>query len=277
MLQAHRDFVSDLSDVAPEEVDYTGDPRIQTKAYHRWLSLIGEGQSYPSVENLDLQDEEFGPWGFLIDLTTDHENAEISFVGRALRERDGLSDDLSLVRDIPPRSILSRLSAHYLQAVANEAPIGFSAEFQGPEGNAIPYRGILLPFSSTGDTIDFVYGVLSWKHISNTEVEPGRAAPKKSDGPKQMALNRPSLADQSSTVATTSLLSRLVHDECNSGGSEQLGSALPQDTTLTAAFAEISRLNDLLAQTRQELAVAEAEAAKTRFIIASMKELCQLR
>jgi hypothetical protein len=46
---------------------------------------------------------------------------------------------------------------------------------------------------------------------------------------------------------------------------------------LTAAFAEISRLNDLLAQTRQELAVAEAEAAKTRFIITSMKELCQLR
>ncbi len=71
-------------------------------------------------------------------------------------------------RRCPGRSLLSRLTDHYMQIIANRAPVGFEAEFQNPRGDTLCYRGILLPFSSDGDTIDFIYGVINWKRASGT-------------------------------------------------------------------------------------------------------------
>ena len=50
-----------------------------------------------------------------------------------------------------------------MQIIANRAPIGFEAEFLNQRGDNICYRGILMPFSSDGDTIDYIYGVINWK------------------------------------------------------------------------------------------------------------------
>jgi hypothetical protein len=54
-----------------------------------------------------------------------------------------------------------------MQIIANRAPIGFEAEFVNQRGHAICYRGILMPFSSDGDTIDFIYGVINWKDVGD--------------------------------------------------------------------------------------------------------------
>jgi len=62
--------------------------------------------------------------------------------------------------------LLSRLTDHYLQIIANRAPIGFEAEFVNDRGKTIMYRGILLPFSSDDDTIDFIMGVINWKEAA---------------------------------------------------------------------------------------------------------------
>ena len=50
-----------------------------------------------------------------------------------------------------------------MQIIANRAPIGFEAEFANQREKTICYRGILMPFSSDGETIDFIYGVINWK------------------------------------------------------------------------------------------------------------------
>jgi len=60
-----------------------------------------------------------------------------------------------------------------MQIIANRSPVGFEAEFENPAGDSICYRGILMPFSSDGDAIDFIYGVINWKHVG----EPEDAAP----------------------------------------------------------------------------------------------------
>ncbi len=75
------------------------------------------------------------------------------------------------MRPRPSRSLLSRLTDHYLQIIANRAPIGFEAEFVNQRGQSICYRGILMPFSSDGDTIDFIYGVINWKDSGDTAAE----------------------------------------------------------------------------------------------------------
>jgi hypothetical protein len=54
-----------------------------------------------------------------------------------------------------------------MQILANQAPIGFEAEFVNQRESTILYRGILLPFSSDDDTIDFIYGVINWKELAD--------------------------------------------------------------------------------------------------------------
>src|SRR3546814_1325779 len=76
------------------------------------------------------------------------------------------SEDVHYIIQIPGRSLLSRLTDHYLQIIANRAPIGFEAEYESDRGVTIMYRGILLPFSSDDDTIDFIMGVINWKERS---------------------------------------------------------------------------------------------------------------
>ncbi|MGB3796725.1 MAG: hypothetical protein WA957_10540, partial [Alteraurantiacibacter sp.] len=56
---------------------------------------------------------------------------------------------------------------HYMQIIANQAPIGFEAEFVNQRGATILYRGILLPFSSDDESIDFIYGVINWKEMAD--------------------------------------------------------------------------------------------------------------
>jgi hypothetical protein len=69
---------------------------------------------------------------------------------------------------VPSRSLISRLTDHYLQIIANRAPIGFEAEFVSQRGHNTMYRGILMPLSSNGETIDFIYGVINWKEVADS-------------------------------------------------------------------------------------------------------------
>jgi hypothetical protein len=59
--------------------------------------------------------------------------------------------------------LLSRLTDHHFQIIATRAPVGFEADFVNERGHEISYRGILMPFSSDGQDIDYVYGVINWK------------------------------------------------------------------------------------------------------------------
>lgn len=136
--------------------------RMQVRAYNYWASLLGD-RAYPSVEDVDLDGADFGPHSVLLDFTQGVENPAISFLGERLRAESQIDEDVNYIAQIPGRSLLSRLTDHYLQIIANRAPIGFEAEFVNDRGVTIMYRGILLPFSSDDDSIDFIMGVINWK------------------------------------------------------------------------------------------------------------------
>lgn len=136
--------------------------RMQVRAYNYWASLLAD-RAYPSVEDLDLESADFGAQAVLLDFTAGVDNPGIAFVGDRLRAESQIDEDVHYISQIPGRSLLSRLTDHYLQIIANRAPIGFEAEFVNDRGVTIMYRGILLPFSSDDDTIDFIMGVINWK------------------------------------------------------------------------------------------------------------------
>jgi len=141
----------------------TDERRMHVRAYNYWVSLL-DGRDYPSIEDLEPDDvEDFATHSVLLDFTAGGDNPALPYVGGAIREECGLDDACKTIDDIPSRSLLSRLTDHYMQIIANRAPVGFEAEFDNQRGEPISYRGILMPFSSDGDTIDFIYGVINWK------------------------------------------------------------------------------------------------------------------
>ena len=173
--------------------------RMHVRAYNQWVSLL-HGRAYPSIEDLDPANiADFGPYSVLLDFTRGIENPAIAFLGRALREECSLDASITHIAQVPSRSLLSRLTDHYLQIIANRAPIGFEAEFVATRGHNTMYRGILMPFSSDDDSIDFIYGVINWKELVDAETQakldaevdasvrttpkPGSSAPTWADGP----------------------------------------------------------------------------------------------
>lgn len=144
--------------------------RMHVRAYNYWVSLL-DGRPYPSIDDLDPESVDFGPNSVLLDFTSGAENAHIPYLGAALREESGLSATIRSVAEVPPRSVLSRLTDHYLEIIANRAPVGFEAEYVSHRNVQTMYRGILMPFSSDGEDIDFIYGVINWKDVVETEID----------------------------------------------------------------------------------------------------------
>ena len=144
--------------------------RMQVRAYNHWASLL-EDRNFPAIEDLEPENlPDFGPFSVLLDFSNGIENPGISFLGDKLAEECGVGEEeLTTLSEVPARSLLTRITDHYMQILANQAPIGFEAEFVNQRGSTIAYRGILLPFSSDDDTIDFIYGVINWKELADAQ------------------------------------------------------------------------------------------------------------
>ena len=150
--------------------------RMHVRAYTFWASLLN-GRVFPARTDLDpAAIPDFGPHGVLLDFTASQSNPAIAWIGQALREEGGHVGPVAMLADIPGRSLLSRLADHYQEVVSNRAPVGFEAEFENVRGNHALYRGILMPFSSDGRAIDFIYGVINWKEVADAGLTAGIAA-----------------------------------------------------------------------------------------------------
>ncbi len=160
------------SELTPSDVAIDAPPivvgderRMHVRAYNYWVSLLN-GHDFPSIEDLDPESlADFGPHSILLDFTAGMENPSIAYLGSKLRTECDIDNQISSVDQIPPRTLISRLTDHYLQIIANRAPVGFEAEFTNQRHLEMAYRGILMPFSSDHDTIDFIYGVINWKEV----------------------------------------------------------------------------------------------------------------
>jgi hypothetical protein len=168
--QDHDPYAGDNEGVESPVAIGTDERRMHVRAYNYWVSLLN-GRAYPSIEDLDPASiDDFGPNSVLLDFTGGVENPAIAWLGSGLRAECDLDQSIRHIADVPSRSLLSRLTDHYLQIIANRAPIGFEAEFVSQRGINTLYRGILMPFSSDDDTIDFIYGVINWKELVEADL-----------------------------------------------------------------------------------------------------------
>ncbi len=173
--EASADAHEDILDLDTQSViedaplELTGyERRVSVRAYNYWASLLGN-RNFPSVHDLQAEAiESFRDHSILLDFSQGPQNAVLRYIGKGLRDECGLGVSDIKPDDVPGKSLLSRLTDHYLEIIANRAPIGFEAEFNNAKGHPLMYRGILLPLSDDDDNINFIYGVLSWKEEVST-------------------------------------------------------------------------------------------------------------
>ena len=143
--------------------------RLHLCAYHCWLEKTGD-REFPSgvifrrtISRSLLQTWllSFRKWR-ISDLTT------VNNIGSALMEDAQLSVANMLISKVPHTSLLSRITDHYVEVLANRAPVGYEAEYTDNRNRRIAYRALLLPCSDNNKDINCIIGVISWK-IINTE------------------------------------------------------------------------------------------------------------
>lgn len=141
--------------------------RMQVRAYNFWAGLLEEGH-FPAVDSLLAgKMPDFADHSVLLHFDTGMDDPGIAYLGAVLAGECEGGDTIRRLSDVPGRSLLSRITDHYLQIIANQAPIGFEAEFVNQRGSTVLYRGILLPFSSDATNIDYIYGAINWKELAD--------------------------------------------------------------------------------------------------------------
>jgi hypothetical protein len=158
--------VDDVIDTLPPVIGQD-ERRMQVRAYNYWAGLLGK-RRFPAPDRLIAGDlPEFAPNSVLLHFADGIEDPQVLALGPSLAAECGDGQSIGRLSQVPGRSVLSRITDHYLQIIANEAPIGFEAEFVNLHGATILYRGILLPFSTDDATIDYIYGVINWKELAD--------------------------------------------------------------------------------------------------------------
>lgn len=144
--------------------------RMQVRAYNHWASLLGN-RIFPSIDELVTEElPDFAPYSVLLDFTQGIDDPAVRYLGDRLAAECGTHGPIRTLANVPPRSLLSRITDHYMQILANQAPIGFEAEFVNQDGRTILYRGILLPFSASDESIDYICGVINWKELADQAI-----------------------------------------------------------------------------------------------------------
>jgi hypothetical protein len=136
----------------------SAEKRRHATVYNYWLSIRGDRQ-FPPIRDLDpLEISDAGPCSALLELIGGGEDAEIRHLGQAIK--DGVTAER--INEAPRPSLLSCI-AKKLPVISNaRQALAFEDEFVTADG-ATRCWVTLLPFSSTGTYVDYVYGLVSLK------------------------------------------------------------------------------------------------------------------
>ena len=137
--------------------------RLEARALDYWASLLN-GRQCPAIEDLDLRSsKDFDAHGILFDFTGDRGSPKISHMGAEWGEHLAGSGENGPLDETLGYSLVTHLKKHFSQIFAEQVPIDFEEVFLKSNGDSIVGHGVLLPWTSGGDQIDFILAVMNWK------------------------------------------------------------------------------------------------------------------
>ncbi len=137
--------------------------RLNIRLLGYWQELRGE-RPFPTIGDFrhDVISD-FQLFGFVLEFESGPIDPVFRYVGSALARECGKELVDAKVSDVPRHTLLTQVTDHYLQVLANKAPIAFEAEFTNAADEEIMYRSIMLPFGKDGETIDHLAGAINFK------------------------------------------------------------------------------------------------------------------
>ena len=126
-----------------------------------WETLRGE-QDFPLIANLDLdQIGEFVPHSYCLQLEPGGGDPIFRFLGRELALDCGEDFTNRKLSDLPPHGLLAKTTGHLQRAIVQSGPLTLADSYHDPDGVEILYRAVMLPFSITGQTVDYIIGAVN--------------------------------------------------------------------------------------------------------------------
>lgn len=165
--------MSDVGDFNDHYHSDSADPpdgeeaRMHIRAYNVWARRMRKGR-FPILDEVMADGAaDFGDRSLCIDVSDGVDQPRLTYVGAALAGTLADPDAIAEMADIPGRSLISRMTDHYMEIIANRAPIAFEAEFVDDRHRSFQYRCILLPCSHAGRELDVVLGVMNWQELGD--------------------------------------------------------------------------------------------------------------
>jgi hypothetical protein len=171
------------------------DKRLANRFLNYWEGLRGD-QDFPLISDLNLDHVgEFVPYIFNIDLSSGMDDPKFRFLGRQLVRDCGGDLTNQGVSRLLPLSCLARAVERRGEVVSEGKPCMIADEFINAEGNKVLYRAVMMPFSSTGATIDFIIGAINSKTVKLSRA--AAHAPRESEAAEAASEDGPVRADAS--------------------------------------------------------------------------------
>jgi len=121
---------------------------------------------FPLFADVNLDEiPEFAPYMFTLALGTGPDGPSLQFVGRELESDCGRDVTNEKLSSLPPQGLLARVIRQHGKVTADQEPVTVSDKFSNKQGHEILYRAVMLPFSSLGNEIDYIVGVVTWTAI----------------------------------------------------------------------------------------------------------------
>ena len=141
--------------------------RKHATVFNYWLSIRGD-RHFPPIRDLDpLEISDAGPSSVLLELIGGGEDADIRHLGQAIKA--GIK--VERISEAPKPSLLACI-AKQLPLISNSRQaLAFKDEFSA-DGASTRCWVTLLPFSSTGTYVDYVYGFVTLGEASKAEPAP---------------------------------------------------------------------------------------------------------
>jgi hypothetical protein len=138
--------------------------RKHATVFNYWLSIRGD-RHFPPIRDLDpLEISDAGPISVLLELIGGGEDADIRHLGQAIKA--GIK--VERISEAPKPSLLACI-AKQLPLISNSRQaLAFEDEFSA-DGASTRCWVTLLPFSSTGTYVDYVYGLVTLAEDAKAE------------------------------------------------------------------------------------------------------------
>ncbi len=132
--------------------------RSALRLYKCW-DAARHGKLLPSLRDFDFTViEDLRSNIFLLGIEGADQPPMIRYIGSSLSQEVGRDLTRLPLSDLPRPSLLAHVAYQYLRVSATRQPLAVEGSFQVSASKSLFHRGILLPFSETGETVDAVLG-----------------------------------------------------------------------------------------------------------------------